>query len=267
VGSISSLRAAPERRGSERCRRHRPAVVGRPSHVADRGRGRRGRGGRGLDRIVGTVGAGERRLGLGHTPDRRRERRDRDPGLGDATAVVGDDGGRPDDRDLHLTAVLETDVARPGAGGRRRHVERDEQLVRSRRRRSGADPQLVEAHRPLARRRTQNRLRVEAQERTAGVHRRRRVHHVAADRPLRPRRVRPDDRGRVGQRRVPGPDLLAPLEIAVRHQRPEPDPGRGHVDRAEPVDPVDRHDRLGQRGLPLSRADHEIGAARDGSRA
>ena len=51
--------------------------------------------------------------GFGHrdTPDRRGEGGDGDPGVTDDPVSEAHHGRRPDDRDLHLSTELESDVA------------------------------------------------------------------------------------------------------------------------------------------------------------
>ena len=130
--------------------RHRPAVVGGGADVRDR----LGRGGRGLRRLphgVGaSVGAGQRLGGLGHEPDRRRERRDRDAGPLHGPAGERDRRGRSDDRDLHLPPVLQPDVGAARPVVRQRDLDAGEELVRRRSGRAGAGHQLRDRHLPLA---------------------------------------------------------------------------------------------------------------------
>ena len=122
--------------------RHRESVVGRCADIADR----RGPGGGGAcrrgDRLVVAVAADERPLGVGHAEDRGCERRDRDVRFGERAPVDRHDRGGPDDRDLHLSAVLEPHVGGPGARRQCGHRHRDEQLARLGDRRPRARPQV-----------------------------------------------------------------------------------------------------------------------------
>ena len=106
--------------------------------------------------------------------------------------------------------------------------------------------------------------RVEADERSAGLHGRRGIHHVAADRPLGARCVRADDRRGVGERgealadhRV-GDDLLVGRR-ARRGGAPPPEPV---MPRSDSIG-VDRDEAVRKRSLALTRADDEIGATGD----
>ena len=91
----------------------------------------------------------------------------------------------------------------------------------------------------------QGRRRAEADQRAAGLHRRRGVHDVAADRPLRARRVRADDRARVGERGEPLADRGVRRDLGVRDERAEAEAVRRPSSiAAELGDAVDRDERV-----------------------
>ena len=72
--------------------------------------------------------------------------------------------------------------------------------------------------------RAERHRRAEADERPAGLHRGRGVHHVAADRPLGAGRVRADDRAGVGERGEALADVAARGDLGVGYERAEPQP-------------------------------------------
>ena len=248
---------------------HRAAVVGRGPDVGDRRRrGRRGLR-RGLGGLAPAVGADERLLcGLGT----RR--------IVGASAVIAilavvdaippsrvTTAAAPDDGDLHLPPVLEPDVgaaASPPAGGGRSTAT--QQLVR----RGG---RLARAPRRARRRRARaaaarstsvDRRASKQMSGRAGVHRRRGVHDVAADRALRARRVRADDGATASASAVKRSRTTGwPTSSRVRDERAEPQPAAASLsDAAQLVDAVDGDERVRQRRLALAGADDEVGAAR-----
>ena len=129
--------------------------------------------------------------------------------------------------------------------------------------------QLVDA-RPRARRSgpASDDRGAEADQRRAGVHRRRRVHDVAADRALGPRGVRADDRRGVGEARrsaraPPGGRRARACVASAPRRSPPPRPS---MPRRASM-PWMADDALRQRRLALAGADHEVGAAGDRARA
>jgi hypothetical protein len=104
---------------------------------------------------------------------------------------------------------------------------------------------------------------VEAEQRPAGLHRRRGVHQVAADRPKRSRGVRADDPARIGERRQPRTRDRMSSELGVRDERAELQGSARFVDPPQLLKPMNRHEAVRKRRFALPRADHQIGAAGD----
>ena len=131
---------------------------------------------------------------------------------------------------------------------------------------AGPGEELGDGHLARAARRTSVDRGAEAEERAARLHRRRGVHHVAADRALAhgsraSRRSPTRPRAPVNRSRTTGCATM----LRVRHERAEAQAAvPAAVDAAQRVDPVDRDERSRQRRLALAGADDEIGAARDG---
>ncbi len=156
-----------------------------------------------------------------------------------------DDGCRADDRDLHLAAVLEPDVRTPGSRRGVGDVDRDEQLVARGDGRARPREELVDGHGPCSGGRAQRRRRPEAHQRAAGLHRGGGVHEIPADRPVRPRRVRPDDRARVGEGGEAGAHVRVCGDLGMCHEGAETQGVRVPVDPTELGDAVDRDERVG----------------------
>ena len=179
--------------------------------------------------------------------------------------VDGDDGRCADDGDLHLAPVLEPEVGAARAVGRSGNLDLDEQLVGRGRRGAGTRPEVVDRNLPRAGVRLQRRRGAEADERAAGLHRGRGVHHVAADRPLRARGVGADDRAGVGERGEAGADVVARGDLAMAREGAEPQASVAErLDAVERGDAVDRDDAVREPRLAGAGADDEVGAARDG---
>ena len=211
----------------------------------------------------------QRRLCCRDAPDRRRERGDRHAGVGDAAAVERDDGGRADDRDLHLPPVLEPEIAaarspRRGSGtstasssssGRGGRLARAGEELGDR---DGARPAPPSAGRRRRRSRGAARRSPSPATRSSGSRRSCPARASRASRRSRPRRRAPSAaRARAGAPRsrrgvASAPSRSVPSRLA-------------HA--AELVEPVDRDEPLGQRRLALARADDEVGAAGDGAGA
>ena len=143
ASSLAARVRAPSR--SRAARSRRPSRAGsRPS----RGRRRSGVAAAATAAPAASIAAAppslpiERRLGLRHAPDRRRERGHRDPRVGHGAVGEGDDGGRADDGDLHLPPVLEPQVGAARAVGRERE---------RRSRRAARRPRAVVAPGPVQR--------------------------------------------------------------------------------------------------------------------
>ena len=180
------------------------------------------------------VGPGQRRLGLGDAPDRRRQRRDGDASVDDPVAVDRHDGGRPDDGDLHLSAVLETDVAGARSGGT---APARSSATSSSSGRADVEPGPVHSSSSSIERSPDADRRVAV----APKHRSGAPVSIAGDAfitlpPIVPcARVAWDptiaeaSASAVYRVRM----LLARHDVAVGHERAEPEPAVGHVDRAE----------------------------------
>ena len=165
-------------------------------------------------------------------------------------AVEHDHRGRADDGDLHLAAVLQADVRAPRPSCGRGYVDRDEELVVVRGGGAGAGEELGDGDRARPARGPERDGRVEAHQRAARLHRRRRVHQVAAERPVRTRRVGADDRAGVRERREALDDRGVGGDLGVARQRAEAQAAVGLRDPGQLGDAVDRDERSGSGALP-----------------
>ena len=215
-------------------------VAERARRLARAGRDRRERLGAGRLPVIACSASGARMIVGATAASAIRHSRDR--------AVVGehDVRGGAHDRDLHRPPVLEPHVRAAGAGDGSREVDGDAQLVGARGGLARPGPERLDRHAPRRAGRAQLDLGPEDDERRAGVHRRRAVHHVAAERADVARRGRPDERRAVGERAVALGQQRAGLDVGVatparrcarRRRRPRrcrPGRARGRWRRAPP---------------------------------
>ncbi len=199
--------------------------------------------------------------------DRRRQCGDRDPRVGDAAVrdpqhVRSRRRPRSPSGGGTRAGRRRSRFPRPGTGHERTRAAR-------RGGRSSARPleQLIDAELPRAVGPAQRDRRPEAQQRPAGLHRRRRVHHVAPDRSKCACRVRTDDRATRRRGRSTGcGTVVVDRELGMADERAEFQRRRPLLGPFELVEPVDRDQRLGQRCFALPGADDDVGAAGDDPR-